>query len=87
MLGTVFVHLGANTINDYFDWDDSDRDNPYAGPFSGGSRHRMEGSVERRHFLFQRRQRRFESTPSLVCSWSCPWWCPPCSESASSCLI
>lgn len=52
VLGTVFVHLGANTINDYYDWDDCDRDNPHAGPFSGGSRHRMEGLVERRHFLW-----------------------------------
>jgi len=51
LLGVVLVHLGANTINDYFDWDESDRDNKYAGPFSGGSRVRMEGKVERKHFL------------------------------------
>lgn len=51
LLGVVLVHLGANTINDYFDWDESDRDNEFAGPFSGGSRVRMEGKVERKHFI------------------------------------
>ena len=38
LIGVVLVHIGANTINDYFDWNVSDASNPNAGPFNGGSR-------------------------------------------------
>jgi 1,4-dihydroxy-2-naphthoate octaprenyltransferase len=49
--GAAVVHLAANVINDYFDWDASDKINRFATPFSGGSRSRLEGLVERRTFL------------------------------------
>lgn len=52
VLGVILVHLGANTINDYFDWDESDRVNKYVTPFSGGSRSRVEGRMSRNGFLF-----------------------------------
>lgn len=49
--GAAVVHLAANVINDYFDWDASDRINRFPTPFSGGSRSRLEGLVPRRTFL------------------------------------
>ena len=49
--GVLFVHLGANTINDYADWNRSDRNNPYAGPFNGGSRYRLGHVLSRKTFL------------------------------------
>jgi 1,4-dihydroxy-2-naphthoate octaprenyltransferase len=51
VLGVLFLHLGANTINDYFDWDESDRINKYPTPFSGGSRSRVENILTRNSFL------------------------------------
>jgi len=38
ILGVLLVHLTANTLNDYFDWDGTDKINKFATPFSGGSR-------------------------------------------------
>jgi len=52
VLGVLFLHLGANTINDYFDWDLSDRINRFPTPFSGGSRCRLENVLKRESFLF-----------------------------------
>jgi 1,4-dihydroxy-2-naphthoate octaprenyltransferase len=51
VFGVVLLHLGANTINDYHDWDRSDRINLYPTPFSGGSRNVVEGIIERSSFL------------------------------------
>jgi 1,4-dihydroxy-2-naphthoate octaprenyltransferase len=51
VLGVFFLHLGANTLNDYFDWEESDRINRFATPFSGGSRSRLEHILSRRAFL------------------------------------
>lgn len=45
------LHLSANTLNDYVDWEGTDKDNPNSGPFSGGSRHLVEGKLKRRSFL------------------------------------
>ncbi len=50
LLGLACVHLAANTMNDHADWDGSDAVNAHAGPLSGGSRHRMEGILQRWHF-------------------------------------
>ncbi len=52
VLGVLFLHLGGNTINDYFDWDESDRINRFPTPFSGGSRSRIEHMLTRRAFLY-----------------------------------
>lgn len=51
VVGVAFLHLGANTINDYFDWDESDKINRYPTPFSGGSRKLLEGILSRDTFL------------------------------------
>jgi len=51
ILGVLFLHLGANTINDYFDWDESDRINKFPTPFSGGSRSHVENVLTRNSFL------------------------------------
>jgi 1,4-dihydroxy-2-naphthoate octaprenyltransferase len=51
VMGVLFLHLGANTINDYFDWDESDKINKYPTPFSGGSRSRLENILTRNSFL------------------------------------
>lgn len=51
VLGVLFLHLGANTINDYFDWDESDKINKFPTPFSGGSRSRVENILSRNSFL------------------------------------
>jgi 1,4-dihydroxy-2-naphthoate octaprenyltransferase len=51
VLGVLFLHLAANTINDYFDWDTTDKINRYPTPFSGGSRHRLEHVLSRGAFL------------------------------------
>ncbi len=50
LLGIASVHLAANTANDYYDWNGSDAINQHAGPFSGGSRHRLDGKVPRSWF-------------------------------------
>ncbi len=49
--GALFLHLSANTLNDWRDWNASDRVNPYAGPFNGGSRVRLEGRIRQGDFL------------------------------------
>lgn len=49
--GALFLHLSANTFNDWQDWDASDKVNPYASPFNGGSRVRLEGHIQRFTFL------------------------------------
>ena len=51
VLGVFFLHLGANTLNDYFDWNESDRINRFVTPFSGGSRSRLEHILTRKAFL------------------------------------
>lgn len=51
VLGVLFLHLGGNTINDYFDWDESDRINRFTTPFSGGSRSRTEHVLSRKTYL------------------------------------
>ncbi len=51
ILGIIFVHLLANTINDYFDWDASDKINEFSGPFSGGSRKKLENILSKNTFL------------------------------------
>jgi 1,4-dihydroxy-2-naphthoate octaprenyltransferase len=52
ILGVVLVHIGANTINDYFDWNFSDGVNKHAGKFNGGSRHVFEGTISRQFYLY-----------------------------------
>lgn len=52
VFGVIAIHIGANTINDYYDWNFSDGVNKHAGPFNGGSRHVFEGKVSRRFYLY-----------------------------------
>jgi 1,4-dihydroxy-2-naphthoate polyprenyltransferase len=52
IFGVCFLHLGANTLNDYFDWDESDKINRFVTPFSGGSRSRLEKILTRKTFLY-----------------------------------
>jgi len=52
VLGVLFVHLAANTINDYFDWDASDKINKFPTPFSGGSRWKLERVLKKESFLW-----------------------------------
>jgi 1,4-dihydroxy-2-naphthoate octaprenyltransferase len=51
-LGVLFLHLAANTINDYYDWDTTDRINRFPTPFSGGSRSRLERVLSKQAFLY-----------------------------------
>jgi 1,4-dihydroxy-2-naphthoate octaprenyltransferase len=51
LLGVTFGHLGANLLNDYADWDESDRLNKKAGPFNGGSRFLLGTHMKRTDFL------------------------------------
>ncbi len=51
VLGVMFLHLGANVINDYFDTEGSDRINRFPTPFSGGSRVVLEGLMTKREIL------------------------------------
>ncbi len=51
LMGTVLAHLGANTLNDYSDWDESDSININSGPFNGGSRTFLEGKMKKDEFL------------------------------------
>ncbi|PKN21355.1 MAG: hypothetical protein CVU65_17050 [Deltaproteobacteria bacterium HGW-Deltaproteobacteria-22] len=51
MLGVLFLHLSANTFNDWVDWNATDRVNLHASPFNGGSRVRLEGRITRRAFF------------------------------------
>ena len=50
-LAVTFGHLGANLLNDYADWDESDRINKNAGPFNGGSRFLLGPHMKRTDFL------------------------------------
>jgi len=52
VFGVFFLHLSANTLNDYYDWDMSDRINRFPTPFSGGSRSRIENILTRKTFLY-----------------------------------
>jgi 1,4-dihydroxy-2-naphthoate octaprenyltransferase len=52
VFGVIIVHIGANTINDYYDWNFSDGVNRYAGQFNGGSRHVFEGTISRKFYLY-----------------------------------
>ncbi len=52
ILGVFFLHLGANTLNDYFDWNESDKINRFPTPFSGGSRSRLENILTQKSFLY-----------------------------------
>ncbi|MBU1219986.1 prenyltransferase [Myxococcota bacterium] len=49
--GVLFLHLGANTANDYYDWDNSDKFNRNASPFNGGSRNNPQNVFSRGTFL------------------------------------
>jgi 1,4-dihydroxy-2-naphthoate octaprenyltransferase len=49
--GAAVVHLAANVLNDWADWEDTDRINRFVTPFSGGSRERLEGALGRGAFL------------------------------------
>jgi len=51
LAGALFLHLSANTFNDWVDWNATDRVNLHASPFNGGSRARLEGRIDRRAFL------------------------------------
>lgn len=50
-IGVACAHLAANTINDYTDFDTTDKINRAAGPFNGGSRFLLGTSISRRFFL------------------------------------
>jgi len=52
VFGVILVHIGANTINDYYDWNFSDGVNKHAGQFNGGSRHVFEGTISRQFYLY-----------------------------------
>ncbi|MDH5767450.1 MAG: prenyltransferase [Nitrospirota bacterium] len=52
VMGVFFLHLGANTLNDYFDWDESDKINKFPTPFSGGSRSRLKNVLTKNAFLY-----------------------------------
>jgi 1,4-dihydroxy-2-naphthoate polyprenyltransferase len=51
IVGVILIHIGANTMNDFFDWNFSDLYNPHAGPFNGGSRSKVGDTVPRKQFL------------------------------------
>lgn len=51
ILAVTFGHLGANLLNDYADWDESDRINKKASPFNGGSRFLLGADMKRTDFL------------------------------------
>ncbi len=51
ILGVILVLFGANTINDYSDWNFSDASNPNSSPFNGGTRSKIENRVPRGLFL------------------------------------
>ena len=53
MLGAIFVHIGTNLANDYFDHlSGCDKANPNPTPFSGGSRVIQEGLIAPKAILF-----------------------------------
>ncbi len=51
VIGVFLVHIMANTINDYYDWNVSDASNPNVSPFNGGSRSIIGDLVPRNLFL------------------------------------
>ncbi len=51
IIGVLLIHIGSNTINDFFDWNFSDGQNKNAGPFNGGSRNKLDGILNRSTFL------------------------------------
>lgn len=51
VLGTLFLHLGANIINDYYDTEGSDAINSNPTPFSGGSRVVLDGLMSERELF------------------------------------
>jgi len=52
LLVTALGHLAANCMNDYADWDESDRINEEASPFNGGSRFFLEKELKKKDFLY-----------------------------------
>lgn len=53
MLGTLFIHIGTNLSNDYFDHlSGCDEANPNPTPFSGGSRVIQEGLIAPKKILY-----------------------------------
>ena len=53
IFGVLFLHLAANTLNDFFDWDESDEINSNASPFNGGSRYVLgEKNFDQIRFLY-----------------------------------
>lgn len=46
----ILFHISANTLNDYFDWDKTDKINKNTNQFSGGSRLSLEGKIKRKDF-------------------------------------
>lgn len=51
VLGALFLHLGANIMNDYYDTRGSDAINPNPTPFSGGSRVVLDGRMSERELF------------------------------------
>ncbi len=51
LIGIILIHIGANTINDYFDWNFSDASNPNVSRFNGGTRGMLGDSFPRSLFL------------------------------------
>lgn len=49
--GVLFCHLGSNTFNDYYDWNESDKINRFPSMFNGGSRKAFEHIFNRKAFL------------------------------------
>jgi len=52
VFGVASLHLGGNLINDFYDSFGSDPINPYATPFSGGSRVIQDGELKAETVLF-----------------------------------
>jgi len=52
LAATIFGHLGANCLNDYADWNESDRINQKASPFNGGSRFLLGKVMKQSDFLY-----------------------------------
>ncbi len=51
LFGVAFLHLSANSLNEYFDSTVSDSINKYPTPFSGGSRAVVEGLASKKDIL------------------------------------
>jgi 1,4-dihydroxy-2-naphthoate octaprenyltransferase len=50
-VGITGMHLSANTLNDYFDWQGTDRKNSWASPLNGGSRFFLKTGFNKKIFL------------------------------------